>query len=110
MVSASATLCLWLCGMGTALSTQQHRQQKHQQRVVPFSPTLCRDALPEPPAPLGARADNSEDRNPFTDAFKQYALEKLAKWHLPGMALAVLDGEDTFFEVGLFPPRRLTAS
>ncbi|KAK1759641.1 beta-lactamase/transpeptidase-like protein [Echria macrotheca] len=39
-----------------------------------------------------------DSRNPFTHKFKAYASDTLEKWHLPGMAIAVIDGNETFYQ------------
>ncbi|KAK0641088.1 beta-lactamase/transpeptidase-like protein [Cercophora newfieldiana] len=36
--------------------------------------------------------------SPFTSDFKKRTLGLMDKWHLPGLAIAVIDGNDTFFE------------
>ncbi|KAK0617098.1 beta-lactamase/transpeptidase-like protein [Immersiella caudata] len=36
--------------------------------------------------------------NPFTSDFKKQTLNLMVKWHVPGLAIAVIDGNDTFFE------------
>jgi len=48
----------------------------------------------------GAGAETKGKGNPLTPEFKKYALEIMEKWHLPGLAVAVIDGKNTFFEVG----------
>lgn len=37
--------------------------------------------------------------SPFDADFAKLAQETLIKWHLPGVALAVIDGDETFAEV-----------
>ena len=48
--------------------------------------------------PIVGAEDGRED-NPFTSAFKNRTLGLMGKWHVPGMAFAVIDGNNTFFEV-----------
>jgi hypothetical protein len=40
--------------------------------------------------------------NPFTSDFKKQTLNLMGKWHVPGLAIAVIDGKETFFEVSQF--------
>ena len=37
--------------------------------------------------------------SPFTASFDKLVSESLDRWHTPGLAIAVLDGEDTFSKV-----------
>lgn len=37
--------------------------------------------------------------NPLTEEFAAFVKEKLEKWKVPGMSLAVIDGEDVYAEV-----------
>jgi hypothetical protein len=39
--------------------------------------------------------------NPFTEEFGAFVKTVLEKWKVPGMSLAVIDGEDIHAEVGL---------
>ena len=47
----------------------------------------------------GEVADGVDSRNPFTDGFKTLARRTLDQWHLPGLAIAVVGGNGTFFHV-----------
>jgi hypothetical protein len=38
-------------------------------------------------------------KNPFTKEFGTFVKEILEKWKVPGMSLAVIDGEDIYAEV-----------
>lgn len=44
--------------------------------------------------PLGAPA-----ASPFTVDFDKLAIENLECWHTPGLAIAIVDGNDTFSKV-----------
>lgn len=46
--------------------------------------------------------DEVEPQDPFTDEFKTLAQRTLDEWHLPGLAIAVVDGGGTFFHVRIF--------
>lgn len=41
----------------------------------------------------------TSDPGPFTPDFKQHILSTLEEWHLPGLAMAVIDGDNTWLEV-----------
>lgn len=47
--------------------------------------------------------------NPLTDEFGDFVREQLEKWKVPGVALAVIDGDDVYTEVSAFI-RKLTYS
>ena len=40
-----------------------------------------------------------KDENPFTDEFAEFARETLKEWKVPGVSIAVIDGEEVFAEV-----------
>lgn len=42
--------------------------------------------------------------NPFDDNFAKLAKETLEFWHVPGVAIAVVDGENTWAEVSKYCP------
>ena len=37
--------------------------------------------------------------NPLDESFRSFALETLETWHVPGLAIAVVEGADTFSTV-----------
>ncbi len=37
--------------------------------------------------------------SPFTESFDKLVNQNLEKWHTPGLAIAVIQGEDTFSKV-----------
>jgi len=39
------------------------------------------------------------DHNPLDDAFERFALETLDEFHVPGLAIAIVDGENTWAAV-----------
>lgn len=39
--------------------------------------------------------------NPFNDEFNQLVHEQLNRWHVPGLSVAVVDGDQTWAKVGL---------
>lgn len=49
--------------------------------------------------PLQAPA---EDHSPFTPSFDDEVAQLLDKWHVPGLSIAVIDGNDTFSKVTNF--------
>lgn len=44
--------------------------------------------------PLSARRSA-----PFTPSFNQFVAENLERWHTPGLAVAIIDGEETYSKV-----------
>jgi hypothetical protein len=50
-----------------------------------------------PPTP----DDDAGRKTPLTEEFGIFVKETLEKWKVPGMSLAVIDGEDVYAEVGL---------
>ena len=42
---------------------------------------------------------NSSPKSPFSKEFDGLAADLLERWHVPGLAIAVVDGEDTFSKV-----------
>ena len=40
-----------------------------------------------------------EKESPFTDSFDNLVSRKLDFWHVPGLSIAVVDGEETFSKV-----------
>jgi len=46
--------------------------------------------------------DSSSASNPFDEEFEKLANKSLAMWHVPGLAIAVVDGDDVFAKVRLF--------
>lgn len=47
--------------------------------------------------PLGG--GNKKGKSPFTDDFRKHVDELLEKWHVPGMAIGVVDGNNIWTEV-----------
>ena len=39
------------------------------------------------------------DRSPFTPDFDKYVTQLMNDWHVPGLAIAVVDGDETFSRV-----------
>ncbi|KAK4454136.1 beta-lactamase/transpeptidase-like protein [Podospora aff. communis PSN243] len=48
--------------------------------------------------PIVDDAEGDRRGNPFTSDFKKQTLDLMEKWHVPGLAIAVIDGKDNFFE------------
>lgn len=42
---------------------------------------------------------NAPTPSPFTSAFDNLVADSLDRWHCPGLAIAVIDGDDTFSKV-----------
>jgi hypothetical protein len=42
-----------------------------------------------------------DERNPLNEEFKKYVLSALEDWHVPGLAIAVVDGEHTWSAVSI---------
>lgn len=49
----------------------------------------------EAPAPVEA----VPAKNPLTEEFGKFAKEQLEQWKVPGVSLAIIDGQDIFAEV-----------
>lgn len=43
-------------------------------------------------------------QSPLNAEFEKFVHETLQKWHVPGMAIAVVDGEQIWAEVSIHPP------
>lgn len=41
--------------------------------------------------------------NPLNQNFKEFVEKALEEWHLPGVAVAVVDGDETWAEVSIPP-------
>lgn len=54
---------------------------------------------------MKTKAGNDGSGNPLTEEFGAFVKNMLEKWKVPGMSLAVIDGEDVYAEVicQLFP-------
>lgn len=48
-------------------------------------------------------AESSVKKNPFDDAFAEFANKTLDKWKVPGLSIAVIDDEDVYAEVRARP-------
>ncbi|POR32882.1 Uncharacterized protein TPAR_06918, partial [Tolypocladium paradoxum] len=48
--------------------------------------------------PLVAGPGPTSSKNPLTDEFGEFVAQKLDKWKVPGMSLAVIDGDDIYTE------------
>ena len=57
-----------------------------------------------PAMALGARQVpfKTSSNSPFTASFDKLAEQSLERWYTPGIAIAVVDGDDTFSKVGNF--------
>jgi hypothetical protein len=42
-----------------------------------------------------------QKKNPFDADFEKFALSKLEEWHVPGLSIAVIDGDETWSAVSL---------
>jgi CubicO group peptidase (beta-lactamase class C family) len=45
--------------------------------------------------------------NPLDEDFKAFAEKALEKWHVPGVSVAVIDGDKTFAGVSIEPARHI---
>ena len=63
---------------------------------VAASPSTLQEVLSE-----GTDSDlvHRPDGNPFTEDFNRYANRILEEWKVPGMSIAVVDGQDIFAKV-----------
>jgi hypothetical protein len=48
-----------------------------------------------------AAYNNASGKNPFTKEFGTFVRDILEEWKVPGMSLAVIDGEDIYAEVAV---------
>ncbi|KAK1827699.1 beta-lactamase/transpeptidase-like protein [Podospora conica] len=78
-------------------------------------PAEGKGAAPPVPADLPHRehhGSSQQDPGPFTPDFKRLVLSTLEEWHLPGLAMAVIDGDKTWLEgfghATLSPPTPVT--
>lgn len=46
-------------------------------------------------------SSDGEKRNPLDSKFEQFALGLLDEWHVPGMSIAVVDGDETWAAVSV---------
>lgn len=51
---------------------------------------------------------NGEGKGPLTEEFRKYVDGLLEEWHVPGFAIGVVDGDDTWTEVPMAQYSRLT--
>ena len=86
----------------------QHEQPRSQLRG---SVHVCRRPhAPRPSAdmattaPETAPSSQTSTNGPLTDTFSEYVHRIMNKWKVPGMSLAVVDGEDTYAAVCLTFP------
>lgn len=54
------------------------------------------------PAASGATPSNSTSTNPFDPAFAKFANDILKQWNVPGISLAVVDGENIYSQVSCY--------
>lgn len=47
----------------------------------------------------GARVEDGGGKGPLTEEFGTFVEGLLAEWHVPGLAIGVVDGNDTWTEV-----------
>ncbi|KAK8084619.1 hypothetical protein PG997_005890 [Apiospora hydei] len=61
-------------------------------------PSGCAAALLLCPGSLASQKvlTGGHSQNPLDDAFERFALETLGKFHVPGLAIAIVDGENTW--------------
>jgi len=52
-------------------------------------------------APLGSSSSASErdSQNPFNDDLGKFVANVMERWKIPGMSVAVIDGDDVYTEV-----------
>lgn len=50
--------------------------------------------------PISSDGDESVRGSPFTKEYEKHVGELLEKWHVPGVAIGIVDGDDIWTEVG----------
>lgn len=63
---------------------------------------MSQDAAP-PPAPQVVPV-TVDSKNPLDEDFKTYITQAMKDWNIPGMAIAVVDGDNIYAEVSSSPP------
>jgi hypothetical protein len=54
--------------------------------------------------PLTSGGDSKPTaKDPFTEVFNQLIEKGLQDWHVAGLAISIVDGNDTFVKVGTLP-------
>lgn len=48
-----------------------------------------------------ASQEHTASGNPLTSEFSEFVLERLDKWRVPGVAVAVIDGDEVYAEVNI---------
>lgn len=49
--------------------------------------------------PISGGGGGGEEQGPLTEEFGSYIEGLLEEWHVPGLAIGVVDGDDTYTEV-----------
>ena len=49
--------------------------------------------------PLSAPQSQASSNDPFIDYMDTFIEETMSRWHLPGLAIGIIDGSDTYFKV-----------
>lgn len=60
---------------------------------------VCVSATAQQKPLLDRPGVNSGSSNPFTDEFADFAKKTINRWKVPGLSIAVIDGEDVYAEV-----------
>jgi hypothetical protein len=55
--------------------------------------------------PVAGGESEGKSKSPFTEEYAKHVGELLEEWHVPGVAIGIVDGDDIWTEVGL--PKRL---
>ena len=74
---------------------------------------LCATAAQgESQKPISGDDDKSVRGSPFTKEYAKHVGELLEKWHVPGVAMGIVDGDDIWTEVGRghCPPTGMASS
>ncbi len=58
-------------------------------------------AAEQPPSGASRVPVDGQNASPFTKDFDALVKELLEEWHVPGIAIAVVDGDETWSKVGI---------
>lgn len=69
-----------------------------------FSFSLCRIALALVPLSYGLSSQDQAplhevDHSPFTSDFDKFVVRLMSDWHVPGLAIAIVNGNETYSKV-----------
>lgn len=99
LVSAVAIAGQWPLIAALDSPTQQQQQQ---QRPIAFNDNVGTGGEGEWEVEEEEFWDGSAGKNPLTRDFRRKVVRWLGRWHVPGLAVGVVDGDDTWTQVGCF--------